>query len=115
MKPQFKIKINKNGLKYVSVKIGDSRAFTIQTNGNLKETHRLGLGADIEKEVREYVQQHGTDHQKQLLNIQVWEWPIMWNGEEVDTATSFKDARYLRNEYNLAFKGGVTIGKKRRV
>jgi len=38
---------------------------------------------------------------------------IRWNGECVDSAETLKDARYLRQEYNLAFKGGVSIKKRR--
>lgn len=39
---------------------------------------------------------------------------LMWNGEEIDETESRADARYLKQEYNTAFRGGVTI-KKRRV
>lgn len=39
---------------------------------------------------------------------------LFWQGEEIDEAETISDARYLKNEYNIAFGGGVTI-KKRRV
>lgn len=38
---------------------------------------------------------------------------IWWNGECVDEAATISDARYLRNEYNLAFQGGCSIRKRR--
>ena len=39
---------------------------------------------------------------------------LCWNGEEIDETESRENAIYLKKEYNLAFRGGVTI-KKRRV
>lgn len=50
----------------------------------------------------------------------VYEWPIYYKGaegkEEVDSATSYEEARYLAAEYRLAFKTtGIWIGKKRKV
>jgi hypothetical protein len=39
---------------------------------------------------------------------------LFWNGEEIDEAETRADALYLKQEYNIAYRGGVTI-KKRRV
>ena len=115
VKTTFKISRDVNGNKTVLVKVEDHRAFSIQTNGNLPETHRLGLGADIEKEVISYVSKFGTDHQKKLFDIQVFEYPLFWKGEEIDAGVSRKDARYLLKEYNMAYAGGVSLGRARRV
>jgi hypothetical protein len=38
---------------------------------------------------------------------------LIWNGEEIDETETKSDAIYLRNEYNLAYRGGVTIKKRR--
>ena len=38
---------------------------------------------------------------------------LKWKGEEIDEAETLKDAQYLRNEYNMAYGGGVTIKKAR--
>ena len=34
---------------------------------------------------------------------------LKWKGEEIDTAETRDEAVYLKNEYNLAYGGGVTI------
>ena len=34
---------------------------------------------------------------------------LIWKGEVIDEAEDLKTAQYLRNEYNLAHNGGVTI------
>lgn len=38
---------------------------------------------------------------------------IIWNGEVVDETEDRQNARYLKNEYNIAFKGGCSIKKTR--
>jgi hypothetical protein len=38
---------------------------------------------------------------------------LIWKGEEIDTAETRQDARYLLGEYNLAYGGGVTLKTKR--
>ena len=40
------------------------------------------------------------------------EYILMWKGEEIDTAEDSKDAKYLQQEYNMAFGGGVSIRRK---
>ena len=37
---------------------------------------------------------------------------IIWKNEIIDQADSTKEAIYLKNEYNLAFGGGVTIKRQ---
>lgn len=34
---------------------------------------------------------------------------IMWKSEVVDETNSLTNARYLKREYNMAYRGGVTI------
>lgn len=38
---------------------------------------------------------------------------LFYQGEEIDNAENRAIAKYLLNEYNIAFRGGVTIKKKR--
>jgi len=38
---------------------------------------------------------------------------IIWNGEEIDQFDTRKEARAMRIEYNIAFKGGCWIRVKR--
>ncbi len=40
-------------------------------------------------------------------------WNNQYNGiETVDETTTYKDAKYLVNEYNLAFNGGCYISQR---
>ena len=69
-----------NGNSVIKVYFPNSRAFSIQTNGNLPETHSIKMeyskiekvpASDlkvIEKEVTEYIKEYGTDTQKRKLN-----------------------------------------------
>ena len=34
---------------------------------------------------------------------------LIWNGEEIDTADTMKEAIYLQREYQMAYDGVVTI------
>lgn len=38
---------------------------------------------------------------------------LWWNGECVDSTEKWTEAKYLRQEYNLAFNGGCSIRKRR--
>lgn len=38
---------------------------------------------------------------------------LIWKGEVVDVAETRKEAKYLQQEYNMAYKGGVTIVKSK--
>lgn len=58
-----------NGNRTLRVKPKSSRAFTIETNGNLPETHRQGVCEATPSEVSAYVRQFGTERQRQLLGI----------------------------------------------
>jgi len=37
------------------------------------------------------------------------EYILKWKGEEIDEAKDEEEAEYLRNEYNMAYGGGVSI------
>ncbi len=60
---------DRNGNRTVRVKLKSSRAFSIQTNGNLPATHRQGVCSATQGEVSGYVRQFGTARQRQLLGI----------------------------------------------
>ena len=34
---------------------------------------------------------------------------LVWNGEVIEGNLSIDEAKYLKGEYNLKYKGGVTI------
>jgi hypothetical protein len=53
--PALKISRDKNGNKTLRVKIGNARAFSIQTNGNLPTTHRDGIGPHTQPEIDAYL------------------------------------------------------------
>ena len=38
---------------------------------------------------------------------------LCWNGEEIDQFDTYKEAKAMRTEYNLAYRGGVSIIKRR--
>jgi hypothetical protein len=59
-----------NGLKTVKVTFdNDDKGFSIQTNGNLPETHRNGVCETTIKEVIGYVFNNGTESQyKKVIN-----------------------------------------------
>jgi len=72
-----KIKMDVNGNKVAQVKAAGFRAFSIQTNGNLPELHKLPPGSVlfcddgywVLQQITDYVRQHGAAKQKQALNI----------------------------------------------
>ncbi len=74
--------LDKNGNKIIKVNFANSRAFSIQTTGNLKLTGNILRGlksakdmesvskpdlAIIEREVVKYIRENGTDVQKKKL------------------------------------------------
>ena len=42
------------------------------------------------------------------------EYALIWKGEEIDSFDTLLEARKMKTEYNIAFKGGVTIKRRRR-
>ena len=61
---------DKNGNKLVHVKTSGRGGFSIQTNGNLPQTHRDGVTSETDAEVCAYVRRHGSERQKRILDIQ---------------------------------------------
>jgi hypothetical protein len=61
---------DKNGNKLVHVKTSGRGGFSIQTNGNLPQTHRDGVTSETDAEVCAYVRRHGSDRRKRVLDIQ---------------------------------------------
>ena len=68
----MEINFDTNGnrvLKYNKHDLGGARGFSIQTLGNLPQTHRDGMGCWTEGEVRAYLKEFGTPRQKELFGI----------------------------------------------
>lgn len=68
----MKIAHDTNGNRILKIEgsdLGTQRGFSIQTLGNLPETHRNGITAATDAEVREYLENHGTAQQKELYGI----------------------------------------------
>jgi hypothetical protein len=64
---KIQIKIDDNGNKIAKVTNGRN-SFSIQTNGNLPETHNGNL-AMVKEEIKNYVSQYGTERQKAIFNL----------------------------------------------
>ena len=60
---------DRNGNKLVHVKTSGRGGFSIQTNGNLPQTHRDGVTAGTDAEVCAYVRRHGGDRRRRILGI----------------------------------------------
>lgn len=60
---------DKNGNKVVRVKTSGRGGFTIQTNGNLPQTHRDGVTSATDAEVCAYVRRHGGARRMRILDI----------------------------------------------
>jgi len=73
----YKIKMNTNGQKVLSIKPIRARGFSICTNGSLPSWHRLPLGTlviphtkdnkALFHELVEYIHENGTERQKALF------------------------------------------------
>lgn len=68
--PTFSARIqrDRNGNQTLRVSV-NGRGFSIQTNGNLPETHKDGICARTAEEVRNYVRKYGTKRQKQICGV----------------------------------------------
>lgn len=64
---KFKIARDKNGNKTLQIKPKIRRGFSIQTNGNLPQTHENGVNSQTLEEVKAYVEAWGTDKEKCLF------------------------------------------------
>lgn len=98
----YKLKMDANGNQIVTVKPANGRGFSIQTNGNMPTTHRDGVGAWTEGEVREYVRKFGTAGQRAALGILQTVY-LNWRGpcgvETVDEFTAGDNAPVGRKEF----------------
>lgn len=65
----YKISRDINGNKTVNVKPANGRGFSIQTNGNLPQTDRYGVGDWTRGEVLDCVQKHGSAREKLMMGI----------------------------------------------
>jgi len=61
--------LDTNGNKVCKVKLPPARAFSIQTNGNLPQTHRNGVCEATAGEVQAYVKEFGTPRQRAVLGL----------------------------------------------
>ena len=65
---QYTKRMDKNGNAVVRIdSTRPGRSFSIQTNGNLPETHRLGVGSWTVEEVAGYVEKYGTERQREKV------------------------------------------------
>ncbi len=64
----YKTSKDKNGNKVVRITPDTGRGFSIQTLGNLPQTHRDGVGSWTAGEVESHVLAYGTAHQKNIIS-----------------------------------------------
>ena len=65
----FKLGRDINGNSLVRISAAGIRGFSIQTNGNLPQTHRNGVGDYTHAEVVGYVSTCGTPRQKSIMGL----------------------------------------------
>ena len=69
----LEIRKDRNGNKILYYSNGYYRGFSVQTNGNLPETHKMNKEdfspLTAQKELNEYVEKYGTEREKGLLGI----------------------------------------------
>jgi hypothetical protein len=64
---QYKLAMNKNGLKIVKITGKDFTGFSIQTNQNLPLTHNNNK--PVVPEIIEYIKKHGTTRQQVIFKL----------------------------------------------
>lgn len=101
-----------NGNRILRITPSQGRGFSIQTNGNLPETHRDGITERTEAEARAYVAEHGTPHQKHAFGLPLTRpRPVYINRkgggyrETVDQFDTHKEARAMVKEYRMSEPG----------
>ena len=66
----YKISRDRNGNKIVKISpVNGERGFSIQTQGNLYQTNRDGIGEWTPSEVAGYIRKHGTPRQRVIMGI----------------------------------------------
>lgn len=128
--------IDTNGNRVVKVSIANQRPFSIQTNGNLPNTHRLLRGYDkntnlyegeiesMENEIVDYVENYGSPNQKKSLKIysnwldkdnyakgggvrKMSEWSVSITSEDGNT---FDWVGFAKNEDDALYKAEQEAG-----
>lgn len=66
---RFKKGRDRNGNALVRITTGEGRGFSIQSAGNLPQTHRDGVGAYTLAEVLDYVKDYGTKRQRSIMGL----------------------------------------------
>jgi hypothetical protein len=110
LKAQHEIGRDTNGNRTLRISPARGRGFSIQTLGNLPETHRDGITDRTGAEVLAHVTEHGTDTQRAALGIaRRKEKPLHYiqrkdgrNLETVDEFETYKEARAMLTEYRMA-------------
>jgi len=69
MRSILKTGYDKNGNKICTIGLPGERAFSIQTLGNMPQTHRNGVCNATAGEVRAYVRECGTTKQRAMLGM----------------------------------------------
>jgi len=64
---EYSIGRDRNGNRVLRVKPRHGRGFSIQTLGNLWQTHREGVGDWTKDEVADHVQSYGTNRQRLMM------------------------------------------------
>ena len=62
---------DRSGNRIVRVTVPGNRPFTVQTLGNLPETHRTGICHATVGEVNAYVREFGTIRERELLGLAI--------------------------------------------
>lgn len=66
---RYDIRRDVNGNKCCLYRPAKGKAFSVQTNDNMPETHRLGINPETPQEFAEYISSCGTDYQRDCLNV----------------------------------------------
>lgn len=108
MNTLYKLDRDTNGNTTLRVKIGNARAFSIQTNGNLPTTHRDGIGSHTQPEVDAYMAEHRKPRARRIyINLKGEQ-----GTETVDEFTTRQEARAMLKEYAQLSGGEYYISSR---
>jgi hypothetical protein len=98
-----------NGNRTLRISPLHGRGFSIQTLGNLPETHRDGITDRTGAEVLAHVTEHGTERERAALGLPPRYVPRHYiqrrdgrNLETVDEFATWKEARAMLTEYRMS-------------
>ena len=98
-----------NGNRTLRISPLHGRGFSIQTLGNLPETHRDGITDRTGAEVLAHVTEHGTERERAALGLPPRYVPRHYiqrrdgrNLETVDEFDTWKEARAMLTEYRMS-------------